>query len=405
MKFVSRLMVIVSCLISVVVLSGCGGGPSQPQVQRLTITTAALPNGTSETPYSQSVQATGGVGPFTWTVSTGALPHNVVLSNSTTNAVTISGTPDTAVQGQAFTVKVTDSASHAASQNYTVSILLEPDVITLSAPSQTFAPQVVGSVSGTQTDTITNTGTSTVLISNILIGGTDIFDFGGSNNCGATIAAGANCVINNLFAPTQSGPLSATITILDNTLGSPHVIALSGVGLTSGPNATLSAGSLGFPTQLVGTTSPATGIVLINYGSTALNITSIAATANFGESDNCGSSLASGAKCTINVTFTPSASGSLAGTLSITDNASGSPQAVTLAGTGTTTTHTLTGRCFGPIDPVVCSVSQDQAQCPAGQPATSTSRYGCAVGGPDLVDPTRRCSSGFGRLQGSCEVQ
>jgi hypothetical protein len=330
----------------------------------------------------------------------------VSLGNSTTNTDTISGTPDTGVQGQAFTVQVRDSASHIASQNYTVSILLEPDVITLSAPSQTFAPQVVGSVSGTQADTITNTGTSTVLISNILIGGTDVFDFGGNNTCGATIAAGANCVINNLFAPTQSGPLSATITILDNTLGSPHVIALSGIGLTAGPNATLSAGSLGFATQLVGTTSAARSITLTNYGTTALSITSIAVTANFGETDNCqGSSLASGATCTINVTFTPSGSGALAGTLSITDNDPGSPQTVTLTGTGTTTTHTLTGRCFGPIDPVMCSVSQDQAQCPAGQPATSTANENCGPSGPDLVDTTRRCSSGFGRLQGSCEAQ
>jgi len=406
MKSAMRLTIVLSCVISVALLSGCGGGSSQQTIQRLTITTASLPNGTSETPYSQTVQATGGVGPFTWTVSTGALPHNVALSNSTTNAVTISGTPDTAVQGQAFTVKVADSASHSASQSYTVSILLEPDTVTLSASSQTFAPQVVGSVSGTQPDTITNTGTSAVAISNILIGGTDVYDFGGNNTCLATIAAGANCVINNLFAPTQSGPLSASITILDNTLGSPHVIALSGVGLTSGPNATLSAMNLGFATQFVGTTSPALSITVTNYGTAALNITSIAATANFGETDNCqGSSLASGANCTINVTFTPGGAGNLAGTLSITDNAAGSPQTVTLSGTGTTTMHTLTGRCFGPIDPVMCSVTQDQAQCPAGQPATSTANENCGPSGPDLVDTTRRCSSGFGRLQGSCEVQ
>jgi hypothetical protein len=377
MKFVSRLMIVLSCLISVAQFSGCGGS-SQPSVPRLTITTAALPNGTSETPYSQSVQATGGVGPFTWTVSTGALPHNVALGNSTTNADTISGTPDTAVQGQAFTVKVTDSASHSASQNYTVSILLEPDTVTLSAPSQTFAPQVVGSVSGTQADTITNTGTSAVFISNILIGGTDVYDFGGSNTCGATIAAGANCVINNLFAPTQSGPLSATITILDNTLGSPHVIALSGVGLTSGPNATLSAGSLGFATQHVGTTSPARSITLTNYGSTALNITSIVATANFGESDNCGSSLASGASCIINVTFTPSASGSLAGT--------------------------LTGECFYAVDPagLQCTETQEPTLCPVGQPANTTSVSSCGGGVSSRVDDSRRCSGGTG---GRCVAQ
>ena len=44
--------------------------------------------------------------------------------------------------------------------------------------------------------------------------------------------------------------------------------------------------------------------------------------------------LASGASCTINVTFTPSTTGSVTGTLSITDNAAGSPQAVSLSGAG-----------------------------------------------------------------------
>jgi hypothetical protein len=408
MKSVMRLTVVLSCLISVALLSGCGGGSSQQSVQRLTIAPAALPNGTSETPYSQTVQATGGVGPFTWSVSAGALPHNVALGNSTTNTVTISGTPDTAVQGQAFTVKVTDSASHTASQSYTVSILLEPDTLTLSAPSLTFAPQLVGTLSGTQTETITNTGTSAVVISNILLGGTDVYDFGGNNTCGATIAAGANCIINNIFAPTQSGPRSASITILDNTLGSPHVIALSGVGVTSGPNASLSAAaSLAFATQHVGTTSPAHGITLTNYGSTALNITSIAATANFGESENCGSSLASGTNCIINVTFTPSASGSLNGTLSITDNAPGSPQTVSLSGTGTTTSYTLTGYCAQYVrsSPGACSPNSDLdlAQCPAGQPATSTTLASCGPAGAQVrVDTSRGCGSFF---LGECVAQ
>ena len=86
--------------------------------------------------------------------------------------------------------------------------------------------------------------------------------------------------------------------------------------------------------KLVGTTSPAQSITLSNYGTTTLSIAGIAATTNFGEIDTCGTSLTSGANCTINVTFTPSASGSLNGTLSVTDNAPGSPQTVSLSGTG-----------------------------------------------------------------------
>ncbi len=356
MKWVVRSIIVVSCLISAAVISNCGGGSSASQqaIPPLTITTAALPNGTSETPYSQTIQASGGVAPFTWTVSAGALPHNLALSSSVTNTVTISGTPDTAVQGVAFTIKVTDSANQSASQSYAVSILLEPDTLTLSPPSLSFAPQLIGAVSGAQAETVTNTGTSAVVISSIALTGTNAADFNQNSTCSSSLAAGANCTINVTFTPSQLGPRSASITITDNTVGSPHSVSLSGVGLTSGPNATWSATSLTFGSQVIDTTSPAQSITLSNYGTMTLSIASIAATANFGESDNCGSSLASGASCTISVTFTPSGTGSVTGTLSVTDNAAGSPQTVSLSGTGVAGSCTPIGGTCGPGLPPCC---------------------------------------------------
>jgi len=405
MKFIARAMIVSLCLISAAMLSRCGGGSSQQSPQRLAIITASLPNGTSETPYSQTIQASGGVAPFAWTVSAGALPHNVALGNSTTNTDTISGTPDTAVQSQAFTVKVTDSASHSASQPYTVSILLEPDTIALSAPSLTYAPQLVGTVSGAQPETVTNTGTAAVVISSIALNGNNASDFSQNNTCGASIAAGANCAITTIFAPSHFGPSSAQTTITDNTRGSPHAISLSGVGLTSGPNATLSATSLTFGgSQLVGTASSALSVTLTNYGTTALNITSITATTNFAESDNCqGSALISAASCTINVTFTPTSAGNVTGTISVTDNASDSPQTVTLSGTATTTNYTLTGDCFYAVDPAGIECTQSQsAQCPVGRPANTTSVRSCAGGASARVDDSRVCSGGTG---GRCVAQ
>ncbi len=174
-------------------LSGCGGGSSAPPltVTPLVITTASLPNGTEELAYHQTIQASGGVAPFTWTVSAGTLPHNLALSSSVTNTVTISGTPDTAAQGVAFTIKVTDSANQSAAQSYTVSILLEPDTLTLAPSSLSFAPQLVGARSGAQAETVTNTGTSEVVISNIALTGTNAADFSQSNTCGSSLAAGS----------------------------------------------------------------------------------------------------------------------------------------------------------------------------------------------------------------------
>lgn len=120
----------------------------------MAILTGALSSGVIGIPFNQTIQATGGVAPFAWKVSSGALPHNLSLVPTTTNTVTISGTPDTASQGVAFTIQVSDSAHHTASQPYTVSILLQTDTLVLSAASLNFGNQVVGSASEALTETL-----------------------------------------------------------------------------------------------------------------------------------------------------------------------------------------------------------------------------------------------------------
>ena len=379
----------VTVLMFLVAFASCGG-PTQAPPTAPVITTASLPNGTLETPYSQSIQVSGGVAPFHWAVSAGALPHNVALNPSVANTVTLSGTPDTAVQALAFTVQVTDSASQSAVQPYTVSILLEPDTLTLSPPSLSFAPQLVGTLSAVQSETVTNTGSVPVLINGVALAGTNVADFSETNNCGSSLAAGANCVINVSVTPGQLGPSSAAITITDSTVASPHAVALNGMGLTSGPNASLylAGKSLTLPLTLVGTTSPALSLKLSNYGTAALSLAGITVTANFGESDNCGSSLASAASCTINLTFTPPAVGTVTGTLSITDNASGSPQTVSLSGTGTK--NSFTGACLV-VAGNICQVSQNA--CSAGHPAQYTGSVSCVNGGTYGIDSSAGCKA------------
>ena len=107
------------------------------------------------------------------------------------------------------------------------------------------------------------------------------------------------------------------------------------------PAVTLTPTSLSLGTVAVGVISAAKSVTLKNSGTAALTITSIAITGtNSGDflksSTTCGSSLAAGASCTIKVEFKPTASGNRAASVSITDNATGSPQQVSLSGTGTT---------------------------------------------------------------------
>ncbi len=101
------------------------------------------------------------------------------------------------------------------------------------------------------------------------------------------------------------------------------------------PTVTLAPTTLTFPSQIVDTTSSPQPITLTNSGTVTLNITSIAASANYtADSSACGATLAPAANCVINVTFTPGSAATLTGTITFTDNAANSPQTVALTGTG-----------------------------------------------------------------------
>jgi len=104
------------------------------------------------------------------------------------------------------------------------------------------------------------------------------------------------------------------------------------------PVATFSKTSLVFGTQFVGTASPPQVITLTNTGTATLRFASVmtggAARANFSEGNNCGRDLKVGAGCTIRVTFAPLEIGTLSGAIIIADNASNSPQEISLTGVG-----------------------------------------------------------------------
>lgn len=354
MKTIVRSIVFALCVITG--LSGCGGW--QKTVPLLTIAPTSLPNGTFGVPYSQTIQAGGGVAPFTWTVI-GTLPHNLQLVPSASNTAEISGTPDTAAQAIAFSIEVKDSSNQSATEPYTLSILALPDALSFSpATGLSFSPQLVGTASTTLTGTLANSGTSPVVINSVATGG----DFSQSNTCHSSLAAGANCTITVTFTPSHPGPSGSTITVTDDTVGSPHHLSLSGIGLTSGPNATLSTTSLFFGSVVIGKPSGPLSITLTNYGTASLNILSVLANADFGESDDCSAtSLAPAANCTINVTLTATTLGTLTGTLSVADNAPSSPQTAFLGGTGVTGgCIPLGGQCYEPVNRHSC--------CPAPFP-------------------------------------
>jgi hypothetical protein len=109
-----------------------------------------------------------------------------------------------------------------------------------------------------------------------------------------------------------------------------------------GPEANLAPSALSLGSITVGTPSPAQGVLLTSTGDQGLSVNSISiggANANeFSERDNCQvpTVLQPTKSCTIFVMFTPTATGLQQATLTVTDNAPGSPQLVQLSGTGVT---------------------------------------------------------------------
>ena len=115
------------------------------------------------------------------------------------------------------------------------------------------------------------------------------------------------------------------------------------VSPANAPALSISPQTIAFGNEGVGYPSAATVVTLANEGTQPLDISGITASAQFEETNNCPPTLAAGgASCTVNVTFTPTAVASATGTLTVNDNAPGSPQIVNLTGTGVTATATVT---------------------------------------------------------------
>lgn len=219
----------------------------------------------------------------------------------------------------------------------------------LSATTLTFSSTNVGITSASQTLTITNTGTATLSFTGFMLGGANSSDFAmppASNTCGTGIGAGGNCSIGVTFTPSASGTRNGTLTITDNASTSPQIVDLTGTGVT--PTVGLSTYTLAFASQFQNVQSPSMPVTLTNNTTGTLGISSITASLPFSvQSNTCGGSVSAGGNCMINVTVNPTQAGMVSGTLSVNDTAVGSPQTVSLSGTGYSNSVPVTVS-FGP---------------------------------------------------------
>lgn len=251
-------------------------------------------------------------------------------------------------------ITLTDNSGGVANSTQVIALV---GTATASAPVATVTPSGLafggiqaGTASGTQQVTVSNTGSAALNVTAIAISGANAADFAasssGSGACTlgrSILASQASCTVRVRFAPAatdSTGAKSAALLITDNATGSPHVVTLSGTA-TASPTIQISPVSLQFAPQSAGTASAAQIVTVTNTSNASLSVNSVsiagASTADFRQTNNCPPSLGSSAFCTVSVVFQPTfeTSPTRSAILNVSDNASGSPQSVTLSGSAT----------------------------------------------------------------------
>jgi len=326
----------------------------------ITIAPTSLPFGdegvgTTSTAQTLTVSNTGSTTvTFTNIVTTGdfagaTLAQCPSIAVESTCTFHITFTP-TATGTRTGTITFTDNAT-GSPQTVSLTGTGVAAVLGISPTSLTFGSQVVGTTSAAQTVTVSNNGEFPLIFSNIATSG----DFAGATlaQCPSIAEEAPACTFSITFKPTATGTRTGTITFTDNATGSPQTVTLTGTGAGGTATVTVTPGSLTFGSQTVSTTSAPLSVTVKNTSTATVNFAGFTtsgedaedfavALPTSGAMCSATGTLAAGASCTINVLFTPGAAGTRTATLNIADNATGSPQAVALSGTGVTSSVIIT---------------------------------------------------------------
>jgi len=264
-----------------------------------------------------------------------------------------------------------------------------------------FGAVATGSTSALQNATLFNGQNSALNIDSIGFTGVNAADFSQTNTCGSTLGAGASCSISVKFSPSALGSRSATLTVADDANNSPQSIGVSGTGVQP---VTVSPTTLNFGNVTLGASTTAPAVTLTNNQNVALTNISIVASPPFSQVNTCGTSIAAGAKCKITVTFSPTVLGTKSGTVTISDNASNSPQKILVKGTG------VSPVTFSPVSLNFGTVALGKSSSPL--PTTMTNAQTTALtinsisiigaNGPDFSQ-TNNCPSSLA-AGGTCTI-
>ncbi len=312
-------------------------GVGSPATQPFTIILQQAPAFTSANnavfvygvPNSFTITTTGFPAPSIH--ESGTLPPWLTFVDHGNGTATLSGTPSYASGTFALVLTATNVVT-TTTQNFTLIV----SGLNVSPSTLDFGSIYLNS-KHTLTVTAMNVGSSNVTISGVGItpGTANAVAYTFVNHCTAALKPGKSCTISVTFLGDAVGTLTATLSVTDNTVGSPQQVSLTGTVID--PVAQFNPAKLAFGTQAVGssTTLP---VQLTNSGQTPLDIDTISIggtdAGDFSQTNNCPAIFSSTMTCTISVTFTPTVKGARTGTLIVVDNVAAGRSTVALTGTG-----------------------------------------------------------------------
>lgn len=304
----------------------------------LTVDSPVVPPGINTQPTNQTVTA-GQVATFT-VAANGTAPlayqwqkNGVSIAGATSSNYTTPATT-TADNGSTFDVVVSNAAGNVTSGTASLTVNSSPSpAIQLSSTTINFSNDIVNS-STSQALVITNTGTATLTVSQINVTGA-AFSFSGAS-LPLGVSAGQKATVSVVFHPTSVGTAAGSLSIVSNAPTSPSSVSLSGSAVAATFTLGVTPTTLSFGNVTIGTTSASQSVTITDTGNSNVTISSIAVSGTGYSMSGGGSNvtLSPSQSLSVSVAFDPTSAGSANGNLSVASNATGSPAAVALSGTG-----------------------------------------------------------------------